>query len=76
MPSTTSYRSANDLATKLRETFNRPVLLVTHNIHFLKIQRMTKEESEKVVERITSRVAEEEIALAQIKDSGVKHGPA
>ncbi len=67
VPSSISHRAANALSTKLVEEFKRPVVIVTHNINFMKLERLDKAEAEAVTGRVTSRVVEEKLALEQLK---------
>ena len=75
VPPSMSHQSAHTLCEQLVEKFDRPVLVVTHNIHFLKLEKLDKKEAEAVTERVTSRVVEEQLALAQLKQLEVESDP-
>ena len=75
VPVSMSHRSAHQLSEQLVREFDKPVLIVTHNIHFVRLERLTKEEADAVVERVTSRVVEEELALAQLKKLEAERDP-
>lgn len=66
VPPTTSRQSADELSRRLIE-LGRSVIVIAHNTHFMKLERLSKEEAEQVVERVVSKVTEEELALAQVK---------
>ena len=67
VPASISHRAAHTLSEKLVKEFKRPVVIVTHNIHFMKLERLDREEAEAVTGRVTSRVVEEKLALEQLK---------
>lgn len=75
VPMSSSHRSIHALSDKLIKEFDRPVVIVTHNINFMKLDRLSKEEAKAVTERVTSRVVEEKLALAQFKALEVGHVP-
>ncbi len=52
VPETVTQRSADVLHEKLAEHFGADVLVVTHNVAFLKLRRLTVGEAKKVVKRV------------------------
>lgn len=67
VPISISHRAAHELSERLVAELGQPVLLVTHNINFLTLERLSKAEAEKVVDRIMSNVVEDKLELEQVK---------
>lgn len=51
VPTTTSQNAAESLRKRLTEAVQRPVILVTHNIHFLRARKMSSAEARKTIKR-------------------------
>ena len=55
VPLTMTQRSAMELTTKLRDTLDKPVILVTHNMHFLKARKLSFKDAVVVNKRTESK---------------------
>lgn len=69
VPETTSPNAANRVKQALETATNRPVLIVTHNIHFLKLGRLSATEAGRVIRTAEGNlIALKEAQYAQEED--------
>lgn len=52
LPVTASYRAASELREKLISELKKPVIVVTHNVNFLKVEKLGRKEVVALNERI------------------------
>lgn len=57
VPPSMSLRALQDLMTKLSETLTQPVIVVTHNVHFLRVKKLSKKAAEEVQARMEEQHA-------------------
>ena len=53
-----SHRAVEELLKKLSEFVTRPIIVVTHNIHFLKARKLKHKESVQIAQRVKGQVDE------------------
>lgn len=53
-----SQRSANELVVKLGETIKKPTIIVTHNIQFLRAQKISAKDAMKISKRMEGGIGD------------------
>lgn len=65
VPPTISHQAAKVLQDKLRETLGKPVMLFTHNVLFLRAEKMSSKEANEVLKEVEDGVAAQAAAAKQ-----------